>query len=130
GSSLTVLDQRRSIKPLAIELGAILQPMDEVATYSTYYQDLPVYLRRPVTIVNWRGELQFEVNLQNTATSWAIDDATFWKRWEGLQRIYLLVDRTKFEQLSHDLRHKFFLVTETNYDVLLSNKNTLPPSAH
>jgi Aminoarabinose transferase C-terminal domain len=129
GSSLTVLDQRRSIKPLAIELGAILQPVDEVATYHTYYQDLPVYLRRPVTIVNWRGELQFEVNLQNTATSWAIDDATFWKRWEGLQRIYLLVDRTKFEQLSHDLRHKFFLVTETNYDVLLSNKDTLPTYA-
>jgi hypothetical protein len=43
-SSLPLIDQRRSVKDLALVVKSQLQTKDEVASYHAYYQDLPVYL--------------------------------------------------------------------------------------
>jgi hypothetical protein len=123
-ASLPVLDARRSIKSLALPLYKRLQPMDEVATYHTYYQDLPVYLQRPVIIVQWPGELQFGIKLTRKSTSWLVDDATFWRRWDTSARIYLLADRANYRELAHQPHHRVFMVAETPYDVLITNHQT------
>ena len=48
------------MKALALELvQARLLPADEVTTLRAYYQDLPVYLARRITVVDWKGELEF-----------------------------------------------------------------------
>jgi 4-amino-4-deoxy-L-arabinose transferase-like glycosyltransferase len=123
-SSLPLLDQRRSVKGLANVLRSRLQPADEVATYQAYYQDLPVYLQRRINIVDWKGDLQFEVQVDKNGSSWVIDEATFWERWNSPVTLYMLTDQETYEKLRQSSKQRLYLVSDTNYDVLLSNKAT------
>jgi len=57
------------------------KPGDEVVAYDEYYQDLPVYLGRKVTVVGWgKTELNFGASHENTS-AWMIDNDEFWRRW-------------------------------------------------
>ena len=71
-----------SIAPLSQVLKPLLKPADEVATYHYYYQDLPVYLHRRITIVNWQNELAFGIAHQDTH-QWILDEVTFWNLWSS-----------------------------------------------
>ena len=123
-SSLTLLDQRRSVKPLTAVLKSQLHPFDEVASYHAYYQDLPVYLERPVAVVGWKGELQFGVEVNEHSGGWMTDDVSFWKRWNSPVTVYMLTEKTTYEKLRSVSFFKFRVVAQGLYDVLLSNKTT------
>jgi 4-amino-4-deoxy-L-arabinose transferase-like glycosyltransferase len=110
----------RSVKSLALTLKAQLRPDDEVATYQTYYQDLPFYLQRRVIIVDWQGELRFGRQHED-ASDWMIDDTEFWRRWHGVKTIYMVTSRLTYNRL-RETGKKFYLVAETNDNVLLRNK--------
>jgi hypothetical protein len=90
------LDVGRSVKDLALALD--LKPGDEVMTYEEYYQDLPVYLQRRITVVNWTGELQFGATVEDQR-AWMIDTSTFRRRWLEPRTIYLLTSPKKYAQL-------------------------------
>ncbi len=120
--SLSVLDDRRSVKTLATVLKPELNPADKVATYHAYYQDLPVYLQRPVSIVGWKGDLQFDVEVDEHAGGWMVDDATFWREWDGPATMYALTDRASYDALRAESKRKLYPMAQTDYDVLLSNK--------
>jgi 4-amino-4-deoxy-L-arabinose transferase-like glycosyltransferase len=115
----------RSIKPLAETLKPRLQPQDEVATYDTYYQDLPVYLERRITVVEWRDELGFGTTVEDTS-AWMIDRATFWKRWEGHSTMYLMTNRGTYDALRAEGRKRLYLISGTENTVLVGNKETKP----
>ena len=123
-SSLTLLDERRSIKSLAAMLKPQLHPSDEVASYHAYYQDLPVYLERPVAVVGWTGNLQFGVEVNEHSGGWMTDDATFWKRWNSPTTVYILMEQMTYEKLRGDSSFKPRIVAQSRYDVLLSNKKS------
>src|SRR5207247_8882609 len=77
-SSLPILDQRRSVKDLALTIKPSLQPNDEVASYHAYYQDLPLYLQRHVTQVGWVEPFElWEEELNKRADN----DKAFWQKW-------------------------------------------------
>jgi 4-amino-4-deoxy-L-arabinose transferase-like glycosyltransferase len=115
----------RSVKALALELKTRLQPEDEVVNYGTYYQDLPVYLERRISIVGWQGELYFGTTVEDTS-GWMIDPVTFRRRWQGPKTLYLMTESIYYDTLrtSPDLR--FYLVARTPNTVLLSNKEVKP----
>ena len=48
--------------------------------YDNYYQDLPVYLKRRITIVDWKGELEFGSEHEDTS-AWMQPASAFWPRW-------------------------------------------------
>ena len=123
-SSLPLLDQRRSIKRLATEIKSQLHPSDEVASFHAYYQDLPVYLERPVTVVGWRGNLQFGVEVNEHSGGWMADDAKFWQRWNSSATVYMLTEKTTYEKLRANSDFKGRVVAQGLYDVLLSNKTS------
>jgi 4-amino-4-deoxy-L-arabinose transferase-like glycosyltransferase len=123
-SSLSLLDQRRSVKALAIMLKPQLQPSDVVASYHAYYQDLPVYLDGPVAVVGWKGDLQFRVEVNEHSGGWMTDDATFWKRWNSPATVYMLTEQTTYEKLLSGSSFQFHIVAQDLYDILLSNKTT------
>jgi hypothetical protein len=118
-SSLPIFDQRRSVKDLALALKPSLLPDDEVASYHAYYQDLPLYLQRHVTQVGWIEPFQL---WEEDLTKRANDDATFWQKWNGPDSIYALTDRSTYEKLRAAADWKFYLLAQTEYDVVLSNK--------
>ncbi len=123
-SSLPLLDQRRSVKALAADLKPQLHFSDEVASYHAYYQDLPVYLERPVAVVGWKGALQFGVEVNEHSGGWMMDDASFWKRWNSSATVYMLTEETTYEKLRSQPSFKCRVVARGLYDVLLSNKAT------
>src|SRR5512143_18144 len=123
-STFPMLDTR-SIKSLAVTLKQRLQPGDEVVSYNTYYQDLPVYLERRITVANWKGELQFGTTVEDTS-HWMIDDAEFWLRWNGPATVYMLTKRKTLDELHSAGRKNVYLLAGTDGNVLVVNKEMTP----
>lgn len=98
-----------SIKPLAVQLKSTLQADDEVITYYKYWQDLPLYLQKRITIVadwqaadiperdNWVRELWYGIGFQNTA-DWLISEKTLWERWHSDRHVVVLLDKRRFQK--------------------------------
>ncbi|OGT60106.1 MAG: hypothetical protein A3E85_03360 [Gammaproteobacteria bacterium RIFCSPHIGHO2_12_FULL_45_12] len=125
-------------KPLATYLKTVLQPEDEVATYFKYYQDLPLYLERRITIVakwhspdiaqtdNWARELWYGMAFQNT-DDWLIEEKTFWQRWNSHKHVYVFVNDNYLAKFTEGALHYVYL-GKYNDILLLSNQpvNKLP----
>ncbi len=123
--SLPRLDEFRSVKPLALALKAKLRSDDEVMSYQTYYQDLPVYLERRITVVGWKGELEFGTRVEDTS-AWMIEEPAFWQRWEGARRVYMLTARDNYDKLRAKGRGQFHLIAQSGSNVLLTNRTIQP----
>ena len=65
------------MRPLTDILAKEIKPEDEVIAYSSYWQDLPVYLNRNVTVAGWTGELTFGVEHYPITKNWMIGDKEF-----------------------------------------------------
>jgi len=112
----------RTIKPLAEILNPILTQQDEVITYNQYFQDLPFYLQRRVTILNWKNELKYGMQHQDTR-EWMIDDKTFWERWHSNKRMFAILGKKEYQSfIVHYADEKHYLIGETVSNVLISNK--------
>jgi hypothetical protein len=112
----------RTIAPLASILKPILKPQDEVVAYNQYYQDLPFYLERRVSILNWKNEMRFGMAHQDTQ-EWMIQDTQFWQRWHSNQRVFAIMGQDSFEafQKYHgDEAH--YVLGETLTNVLIANQ--------
>ncbi len=112
----------KSIKTLAVSLKPMLKPGDEVASYLDYYQDLPVYLERRIIVVDWKGELDFGTEVEDTK-AWMMDSAAFWKRWMGPETIYLLMEVKNYDIVRTLNPHvKLYPVMRDENNIVLSNK--------
>jgi 4-amino-4-deoxy-L-arabinose transferase-like glycosyltransferase len=111
----------KSVKTLALALKARIKPGDEVATYQTYYQDLPAYLERRITIVDWKGELEFGSTVEDTS-QWMIDSAVFWKRWKGPATMYMMTGIKTYDVLRKDRHLKLYPFARNARNILVSNK--------
>lgn len=123
---------QNSAKPLIMQLKTILQPQDEVANYFKFYQDVPIYLEKRITLVanwkssriayndNWVRELWYGMPFQNTA-DWLITENVFWKRWYGKNRMFVFLGENYLSQFEKHTRH-YYLIAKHNGILLLSNK--------
>ena len=68
-----------------------------VYSVATYDQSLPFYWRRPVTLVAYRGELDFGLNHDSGAGIPSV--AQFVDEWRGLSGGYAVMERAMFDQL-------------------------------
>lgn len=123
----------KSIKPLAIELKSHLKPEDEVATYQKYFQDLPVYIERRITIIsdwrsqyipyrdNWQRELWFGMPYKDTS-DWLIGEPTFWKRWRGQKHMYAFMYTDYFPYFKKKARKRVYILGVANDMILVTNQ--------
>ena len=87
-------------KPLAIALKDRLKTDDMVVAYDTYWQDLPVYLNRTISVVNWTGELGFGVTHYPETQAWMISADTFWQRCATAKAsVYVFIGEDGFKTL-------------------------------
>ena len=92
------------------------------ACFGEYYQDLPVYLERRVTIVGWKGELEFGTRVEDTSR-WMIDEETFWRRWQGPTTVYLLTDLGTYDGIRRFDDHlPLNIVARDRRNILLTNR--------
>lgn len=110
----------RNIFSLANTVAANIKPADEVVAYNQYYQDLPFYLKRRITIVNWRNELSYGMQFQSTQ-DWLIDDKEFLKRWQGNRRLFVVMSCDEFAKLSYPIENTYILYKDLN-NILISNQ--------
>lgn len=111
----------RTILPLVTILKPILRLQDEVITYNQYYQDLPFYLERRVSILNWQNELSYGMKHQDSH-EWMIDNNTFWQRWHSTKRVFAVMSIDEYLKLRLDHHNeKIILLGKTINNVLISN---------
>jgi len=108
-----------SIKPLALKIKPFLTPQTIVATYHFYYQDLPFYLNRTVSIVSWAGELEFGEK-HSAHKDFLITDETLWQDWQSTKTVYLFVP-DKFYKTIVKLPYHFYPVIKGKQDEILTN---------
>jgi 4-amino-4-deoxy-L-arabinose transferase-like glycosyltransferase len=96
---LPAFNAERSARSLALWLKPRLQPGDQVLSYRTYLQELPVYLERRILIAGWKGELEMGTQVEDTS-AWIIDLEDFERLWTGPRRVYLFTDAGKFAKLA------------------------------
>jgi 4-amino-4-deoxy-L-arabinose transferase-like glycosyltransferase len=128
----TQIINSKTIKPLALQLKTQLKPGDEVATYFKYYQDLPIYLERRITIVadwhandiqyndNWLREMWYGMPFQDTS-KWLIEENDFWQRWNSNKRLFTFMNSSYFKDFSKKAHDHVFKIGEYNNVVLVSN---------
>jgi hypothetical protein len=91
--------QTNSTQLLTNKLKPWLKPQDVVASYHSYFQDLPFYLQRRIVIVGYGvQELEFGMQHQNMQ-NWLIADANFPAWWHSQNRIYLFTNIKNYLQL-------------------------------
>lgn len=131
-ASSHILNQN-SIKPVALYLKPKLTSDDEMVAYYKYYQDLPIYLERRITIVanwkapdiikkdNWLRELWFGMPFQNTK-DWLIDDNTFWQRWNSNKRLYVMMSQNSYPDFLEKAKNTIRQSGKYNDVVWVSNQ--------
>ena len=129
---------RDSVKPIALAIKPILHPEDEVTTWYRYYQDLPIYLQRRITIVhnwqatdiplhdNWVRELWYGMPFQETK-DWLISEAAFWERWRGSHRLVVLLDRKRLSEFAEKSQGTLHVLGEDSDIAWVSNRATNTP---
>lgn len=126
---------QNTAKPLVSDLKSILHPEDEVINYYKFYQDVPLYLEKQVTLVanwsnpdivkkdNWVRELWYGMPFQKTE-NWLINEETFWQRFDSEARVFVFLNTNYFEQFKERAPH-YFVLGRYNDIILLSNKPTI-----
>jgi 4-amino-4-deoxy-L-arabinose transferase-like glycosyltransferase len=105
-----------------VELAAALAPGDRDAplySVATYDQSLPFYLRRTVTLVRYRGELDY--GLRKAPGAEIADVADFIRLWSGESRAFAVMEKGMFD----DFKRRgvpMRLVAQTVNRVLVSRR--------
>lgn len=129
------VSNHRSIKPLAMFLKAQLRPDDEVVSFQDYYQDLPFYLQRIITVANYSGELEFGIKHMD-ASKWIINTDEFWRLWYSNKKVYMFTSNDNYAKLQKAIANakarsktkdraqydRLYVVKNYFGDVLLTNK--------
>lgn len=116
----------RSILPLANAIKQMQAPGDEVVAYNQYYQDLPFYLGQQVSIVDWKNELDYGMQHQNT-TKWMYDEKTFWRHFRSKRRLFAIMSREELKSTVKKYpRVRIYVLKRTASNALISNKRANP----
>ncbi|MEQ8345130.1 MAG: phospholipid carrier-dependent glycosyltransferase [Sneathiellaceae bacterium] len=115
----------RSTKAIAALVREVERPGDRVVVYHNYFEDLPVWLNRRLTVVGYHGEL--EHFLQNEDYSgWLLDQPGFEQLWAGPQRILLVLRKDYTDHLERSGLAPVYDLGEGGNFLLYSNR---PPAA-
>ncbi|MFZ3124428.1 MAG: glycosyltransferase family 39 protein [Acidovorax sp.] len=87
----------KSSKAVVPQLASYLQADTEVFSVRYYDQTLPFYLRRPVTLVDYRDEFSF--GQQAEPTRWLPTLEVFVARWHSLPKAAAVMRRGTYEEL-------------------------------
>lgn len=112
-----------SVKHLSLELRKVIRPDDVIYNYNHYFQDMPVYLERPVVLLNWKGELQFGYK-HNPPVGTFLHENRLWDNWQDQQRKFVVMTTKDFLELRSVLKtFQFYPLACTKKFVLICNKD-------
>lgn len=83
--------QKQSMKEFALYIKQHKKPNDKIVSFKAYYQDLPVYLNETITIVGYKGELEFGTEIEDT-TKWMV------KSLSNMKNIWIIAEKNRWIQ--------------------------------
>ena len=113
-----------SAKPLATALQPYLKqhPNAFIATYEDYFQDVPFYLQRFVTMVNYTGEFAQGHRYASLNPLPYTNLTTFWQRWNSKTPAFVFMDRIQYDRVFVQHRqHCGRLIARTSTLALVQN---------
>jgi 4-amino-4-deoxy-L-arabinose transferase-like glycosyltransferase len=112
---------KRTIKPLAEIINKDLKTEDLVVAYNSYWQDLPIYLNRNITVSGWTGELNFGVEHTPNAKDWMISDEEFLAKCAGAKtKVFVLMREEDFANLTAHKNCELHEISRYGKTVLLT----------
>jgi hypothetical protein len=90
--------QYKSSKELVKQVRPYIRPgMEIFSIHNAYDQTLPFYLRRPITLVNYREEFEFGENAEPGKAITSTD--AFISRWRGIPSAMAMMDSRAYSEL-------------------------------
>lgn len=112
--------QKASVKPLLEK--AQIPPHARLISYRTYFQDLPVYARRIVTLVGAKGELRFGTEVED-CRDWMIEKDDFLILWCGPDKVWAMMKTSHYDELLQEHPELPFYTASATPDLtLVTNK--------
>ena len=112
---------QRPIDDFKIILTTKLKPSDQVISYNGYYQDLPIYAKRRVIVVNNANELELEIN-QDNLKGWFINDQQLKQRWQHSQRYFMVISQQDLPHIKQLLNDQLHIISQNSQCYLISNQ--------
>lgn len=93
----------------------------DVFCYDDYFQDLPIYLQRTIGVVEYKGELEFGINLLENKKNFPSKSEFIKYFAESKNRIFVVMRRYRYEQFikDYDVQHNIFYVSK-NFVVIMN----------
>jgi len=119
--------EKTSTKRLAGILRPMLKPEDRVYCVGTYTQDLPVYLERLISVVDYEGELQFGIRAEPefTAPRYLKMEA-FAQQWVAPGAAYAVVRKNFYDKGLSNLGIPYTVIASTEKFVLIGKSSPQP----
>ena len=122
-SSIMAVDyfDDHTIKRLILNVKPSILAQDEVVSYHHYYQDLPYYLQRKITVDESFDELAFGT-AHGATQQWMINEQQFKQRWLSKKTLYVFMrkqDYTAFIQRYS--QHPGQILTQDANNLVLRN---------
>ncbi len=113
--------EKNSTKKLAMILKPLLKPDDRVYCVGIYNQDLPVYLNRLVSVVDYRGELSYGIDAEPLLTSARfLTPEAFPQEWAKPGAAYAVVRRKAYERWVAKSGLPFAVVSQSDRFLLIA----------
>ena len=110
----------KTLKPVIADVMPQVRTYDVIVSYDAYFQDLPVYTERIITVVNPRGEIRWGSTLEDTS-AWIVTFEDFWQRWQGEQR-FIVFAHARDEAAIRSQGHTIYIVYKTPRYIVFTNK--------
>jgi 4-amino-4-deoxy-L-arabinose transferase-like glycosyltransferase len=118
---------KTSTEKLAKILKPMLKPQDRVYSVGFYCQDLPPYLERLVSVVDYRGELAFGIDAEPEITSKRfLDRDGFVSQWAEPGTAYAVVRKSYYDKWFPVSSLPYDVIAQTNRFVLVVKRNSQP----
>ncbi len=119
-SGFDLMAARNSRRPIAAMVRERLRADDALVTYGDLMQGLSFYLDRRIVIAGGRGELDFGA-AQEEDPRWFLNAEQLRRLWNGPDRVLLVTNRRRLEELTRDLGREPVRLGETEKEILFTN---------
>lgn len=112
----------RSSKELVLQIAALKQPHDKVATINNYYQDIAPYLNQKICVIDYTpNELQYGIDHEDT-TAWMISSAEFIKQCQLGQIFYIILSKSQLDFFDKKDALDFKVIATKGNTLLMTNR--------
>ncbi len=124
-----------SVKPFIATVNAKMTLDTRIVSYHHFYQDLPLYLGRNISIVtdwdnpdimqydNWKRELIYGIKTQPKSRQWMLNEEQFWTLWNKGQPVLVFLATKHLKDFTALAKLPVYVLQRGSHISLVSNSS-------